>query len=98
MDVKDANRPVRPKRETSAQGQVGQRDARDVDSREETRGPIISHHVSPAEKGQGSPFWVDRRIPSRATLGHPGQKDAMDVKKLADPQTNQIMTRVTRRK
>ncbi|KAH9305343.1 hypothetical protein KI387_009747, partial [Taxus chinensis] len=54
-----ANRPVRSKRETSAQGQVGQRDARDADSRR-SRKPIRSRHVSQAEKGHGSPFRADR--------------------------------------
>ncbi|KAH9318246.1 hypothetical protein KI387_020015 [Taxus chinensis] len=33
MDAKDANQPDRPKQETSTQGHVGQRDARDADSR-----------------------------------------------------------------
>ncbi|KAH9314296.1 hypothetical protein KI387_022923, partial [Taxus chinensis] len=79
MDAKDANRPDRPKQETSAQGHLGQRDARDVDSRR-SRKPIRSRHVSPAEKGQGSPFRADRRILSREALGHPGQKDAVDAK------------------
>ncbi|KAH9324306.1 hypothetical protein KI387_004484, partial [Taxus chinensis] len=103
--AKDPNRPeifsrngkLRLKQRTSAQGQVGQRDARDADSRR-SRKPIRSRHVSPAEKGRGSPFRVDRRILSREVLGHPGQKDAVDAKEPADPRTNQIMTRVTRRK
>ncbi|KAH9331911.1 hypothetical protein KI387_004019, partial [Taxus chinensis] len=77
MDAKDANRPVRLKQETSAQGQVGQRGTRDADSRR-SRKPIRSRHVSPAEKGRGSPFRVDRRILSCEALGHLGQKDAVD--------------------
>lgn len=31
-------------------------------------------------------------------LGHPGQKEVKGAKELADPSTNQIMTRVTREK
>ncbi|KAH9323724.1 hypothetical protein KI387_018363, partial [Taxus chinensis] len=46
MYVKDVNRPVWPKQETVAQGQVGQRDAWDADSRR-SRKPIRSRHVSP---------------------------------------------------
>ncbi|KAH9305350.1 hypothetical protein KI387_009754, partial [Taxus chinensis] len=54
-DAKDANRPVRSKQETSAQGQVGLRDTRDADS-QRSRKHIRSRHVSPVEKECGSPF------------------------------------------
>ncbi|KAH9312090.1 hypothetical protein KI387_027125, partial [Taxus chinensis] len=43
MDAKDANRPVWPKRGTSALGQLGQRDAWDADSRR-SRKPIKQRH------------------------------------------------------
>ncbi|KAH9312207.1 hypothetical protein KI387_027242, partial [Taxus chinensis] len=54
--------------------------------------------MSPAEKGRGRPFRAYRRTLSCEALGHLGQKDAVDVKEPEDPPTNQIMTRVTRRK
>ncbi|KAH9322985.1 hypothetical protein KI387_017624, partial [Taxus chinensis] len=56
----------------------------DVDSRR-SRKPIRSRHVSPTEKGRGSPFRVDRRILSREALGHPGQKDAGGRENTAGP-------------
>ncbi|KAH9311944.1 hypothetical protein KI387_026979, partial [Taxus chinensis] len=53
------------------------RDARDADSRR-SRKPIRSRHVSPAEKGHGSPFrWFGRIW---TALGHLGQRDAWDAK------------------
>ncbi|KAH9317445.1 hypothetical protein KI387_019214, partial [Taxus chinensis] len=97
MDTKDANRPVRPERETFALGHLGRKDARDVDSRK-SREPIRLHHVSSADKGQGSPFRADRRFLSQTALEHLGQKDAKGTKEPAGPRTNQIMTRVTREK
>ncbi|KAH9324258.1 hypothetical protein KI387_004436, partial [Taxus chinensis] len=97
MDVKDENRSVRPKWETSAQEQLGQMDVWDADS-QRSRKPIRSRHVSLVEKGRGSPIWVDQRIMSREALGHLGQKDAVDTKEPANPWTNQIITRVARRK
>ncbi|KAH9305348.1 hypothetical protein KI387_009752 [Taxus chinensis] len=79
MYAKDANRPVRPKQRNFILGQLGQRDAWDADSRK-SREPIRLRHVSSADKGQGSPFWADRRILSQTALGHPGQKDAKGTK------------------
>ncbi|KAH9313748.1 hypothetical protein KI387_022375, partial [Taxus chinensis] len=44
--------------------------------------------------GANQPNRVNRRILSQAALGHPGKMDAVDVKELKGPRTNQIMTRV----
>ncbi|KAH9328713.1 hypothetical protein KI387_000821, partial [Taxus chinensis] len=58
---------------------MGQRDTRDADSRRSQK-PIRLHHVSPAEKGHESPFWVVQKNLSHAALGHLGQRDTWDAK------------------
>ncbi|KAH9311621.1 hypothetical protein KI387_026656 [Taxus chinensis] len=93
----DANRPVRLKSAQGAQGKMGRRDARDVDCRR-SRKPIKQRHVSSAEYGTRKPISGGSEVYVPNGLGHPGQKDAKGVRELADPSTNQIMTRVTREK
>ncbi|KAH9300901.1 hypothetical protein KI387_012484 [Taxus chinensis] len=79
MDAKDVNRPIQPKWETSAPGQVGQKDAWDADSRE-SRGPIRSRHMLAGRKGTWKPISGGSEVFVPDSLGHPGQKDAMDAK------------------
>ncbi|KAH9302155.1 hypothetical protein KI387_013738, partial [Taxus chinensis] len=92
MDVE--NRPVR---ETAAQGQVGQRDARDADSRR-SRKPIRSQPRVTGRKGTrkpisgGSEDFVPRSTGTFGTKGRGGRENP------AGPWTNHSMTRVAKEK
>ncbi|KAH9312416.1 hypothetical protein KI387_027451, partial [Taxus chinensis] len=92
IDAKDANRPVRPKRETFKHWDILAAGTRGMRIAEKAESQSDCGHVSSADKGQGSPFRADRRFLSQTALGHPGQKDAKGAKEPAGPRTNQIMT------
>ncbi|KAH9306218.1 hypothetical protein KI387_010622 [Taxus chinensis] len=80
---------------TFVPGQLGQRDARDVDSRR-SRKPIRSRHVSPAEKGHGSPFRAVQKNLSRAALGTFGTKGRVGREKPKRPKAEKKSQRLTR--